>query len=227
MNSLRMSFWMVPASFSRGTPCSSPATTKHARIGSTAPFMVIETVTWSSGMPSKRTFMSSTESIATPALPTSPARAGGPSRSRGGSRDRRPPRGPAGRRPGWRLVEGVRLLGGGEARVLAQGPGPVRVHGGARPAQEGEQPGSGVGLLERLEVLGRVERLDRRMPSAVSTDRASTSLPRSSFSPVPPALEVGAQWFFFVVHRDLLRPGRPVGSGQLATGVRAQRIRRV
>ena len=26
MNSLRMSFWMVPASLSGGTPCSSPAT---------------------------------------------------------------------------------------------------------------------------------------------------------------------------------------------------------
>ena len=76
MNSLRMSFWMVPASSDSSTPCSSAATTYPARIGSTAPFIVIETVIWSSGMPSKRIFMSSTESMATPALPTSPTTRG-------------------------------------------------------------------------------------------------------------------------------------------------------
>ena len=67
---------MVPDSFSGGTPCSSPATMKAASTGITAPFMVIETLTSSSGMPSKRIFMSSTESIATPALPTSPTTRG-------------------------------------------------------------------------------------------------------------------------------------------------------
>jgi hypothetical protein len=45
-------------------------------MGSTAPFIVIETETLSSGMLSKRIFMSSTESIATPALPTSPVTRG-------------------------------------------------------------------------------------------------------------------------------------------------------
>ena len=67
---------MVPDSSSRDTPCSSPATMKLARIGITAPFMVIETDISSSGMPSNRIFMSSTESIATPALPTSPSTRG-------------------------------------------------------------------------------------------------------------------------------------------------------
>ncbi len=76
MNSLRMSFWMVPASSERSTPCSSPATTNIASTGMTAPFMVIETDIWSRGMPSKRIFMSSTESMATPALPTSPTTLG-------------------------------------------------------------------------------------------------------------------------------------------------------
>ncbi len=76
MNSLRMSFWMVPASWSWLTPCSSPATTNDASTGSTAPFMVIETDIFSSGIPSKRIFMSSTESMATPALPTSPTTRG-------------------------------------------------------------------------------------------------------------------------------------------------------
>ena len=76
MNSLRMSFWMVPLSWARSTPCSSPATMKQASVGSTAPFMVIETDISSRGMPSKRIFMSSTESMATPALPTSPTTRG-------------------------------------------------------------------------------------------------------------------------------------------------------
>ena len=72
MNSFKMSFWMVPPSFSGVTPCSSPATMYMARIGSTAPFMVIDTVIWSSGMPSNRISMSRMESMATPAIPTSP-----------------------------------------------------------------------------------------------------------------------------------------------------------
>ena len=58
MNSFRMSFWMVPESFSGGTPCSSAATTNSARIGSTAPFMVIDTLIWSSGMPANSVRMS-------------------------------------------------------------------------------------------------------------------------------------------------------------------------
>ena len=63
---------MVPASFSGGTPCSSPATMNSASTGSTAPFMVIDTVIWSSGMPANSVRMSRMESIATPAMPTSP-----------------------------------------------------------------------------------------------------------------------------------------------------------
>jgi hypothetical protein len=76
MNSLRMSFWMVPESWSAPTPCSSPATMNMARTGMTAPFIVIDTDMVSRGMPSKRIFMSSTESMATPALPTSPSTRG-------------------------------------------------------------------------------------------------------------------------------------------------------
>ncbi len=41
-------------------------------MGSTAPFIVIETDISPSGMPSKSTFMSSTDEIETPAMPTSP-----------------------------------------------------------------------------------------------------------------------------------------------------------
>jgi hypothetical protein len=49
---------MVPDSFSGGTPCSSAAATNSARIGSTAPFMVIDTLIWSSGMPANSVRMS-------------------------------------------------------------------------------------------------------------------------------------------------------------------------
>ena len=45
----------------------------RAMTGSTAPFIVIETLIVSSGMPSNSTRMSRMESIATPAMPTSPA----------------------------------------------------------------------------------------------------------------------------------------------------------
>ena len=76
MNSLRMSFWMVPLSCACDTPCSSAATTYIASTGSTAPFIVIETETFSSGIPSKSSCMSSSESMATPAMPTSPATRG-------------------------------------------------------------------------------------------------------------------------------------------------------
>lgn len=47
-----------------------------ASTGSTAPFMVIDTLIRSSGIWSKRMRMSSTLSIATPALPTSPSTRG-------------------------------------------------------------------------------------------------------------------------------------------------------
>ena len=53
MNSLRMSFWIVPASCACVTPCSSAAATYIAITGSTAPFIVIETETLSSGMSAK------------------------------------------------------------------------------------------------------------------------------------------------------------------------------
>ena len=45
---------------------------KKAMMGSTAPFIVMLTLILSSGMLSKRIFMSSTLLMATPALPTSP-----------------------------------------------------------------------------------------------------------------------------------------------------------
>ena len=72
MNSFKMSFCIVPDKTFLSKPCSSPATIKAANIGKTAPFIVIETDIFSSGIPSNKIFISSTLSIATPAFPTSP-----------------------------------------------------------------------------------------------------------------------------------------------------------
>ena len=49
---------MVPDSFAIGTPCSSAATMKSASTGSTAPFIVIDTLIVSSGMPANSVRMS-------------------------------------------------------------------------------------------------------------------------------------------------------------------------
>ena len=76
MNSFRMSFWMVPWSCSGFTPCPSAATMYRAMIGTTAPFMVIDTLILSSGVPSKRVRMSRMLSMATPVRPTSPTTRG-------------------------------------------------------------------------------------------------------------------------------------------------------
>ena len=72
INSFKISFCRVPESWSSGVSVSSATTMKLAMIGSTAPFMVIEIEVSFSEIPSKSSFISSTESIATPALPTSP-----------------------------------------------------------------------------------------------------------------------------------------------------------
>ena len=67
---------MVPANCSGATPCSSAATMYSAITGSTAPFMVMDTDMRSSGMPSNNVRVSRMESMATPAMPTSPATRG-------------------------------------------------------------------------------------------------------------------------------------------------------
>ena len=66
--SFRTSFWAVPETFSRATPClSATATYIATRIGAGA-LIVIEVETRSSGIPSKTVSMSASESIATPDL---------------------------------------------------------------------------------------------------------------------------------------------------------------
>ena len=59
------------------------------------------------------------------------------------------------------LVEGVRLLGGGEARVLADRPRPVGEHGGPHAPRIGRESRQPRLVLQRLQVGCGVERLDR------------------------------------------------------------------
>ncbi len=76
MYSFSTSFWIVPVSRSALTPCSS-ATSWYSRSSSAAgALIVIDVDTLSSGIPPNSTRMSSTESIATPTLPTSPCAIG-------------------------------------------------------------------------------------------------------------------------------------------------------
>ena len=70
--SFRMSFWMVPRSFSVGIPCFSATARYMARSTAAGALMVMEVLTWSRGMPLNRISMSWSESMATPTLPTSP-----------------------------------------------------------------------------------------------------------------------------------------------------------
>ena len=72
INSFKISFWIVPDNKFFCTFCSSPATTKADKTGKTAPFIVIDTDILSNGISLNKIFMSSTVSMATPALPTSP-----------------------------------------------------------------------------------------------------------------------------------------------------------
>ena len=59
------------------------------------------------------------------------------------------------------LVEGVGLLGGGEACILADGPWPVGEHGGAHAPGIGGEARQPRLVLQRLQVGRGVERLDR------------------------------------------------------------------
>ena len=75
-NSLRMSFWVVPSSRSRGTPAFSAATMYIAQIGAAGELIVIDVETASSGSPSSRISMSARLETPTPHVPNSPSASG-------------------------------------------------------------------------------------------------------------------------------------------------------
>ncbi len=75
-------------------------------------------------------------------------------------------------------VEGVGILGGGEARILADGPGPLHIHGGVGAAQERCESRVGIEEIEAGEIVRAIGGLDgdafRRLPSgAVSAGAAA------------------------------------------------------
>ena len=70
--SLSMSFCTVPVIFSGGHPCLSATSWYRSSSIAAVALMVIEVDTRSRGMSWSRISMSSSESIATPTLPTSP-----------------------------------------------------------------------------------------------------------------------------------------------------------
>jgi hypothetical protein len=76
MNSFRISFWMVPRSWSGRTPLFSAAAMYMAQMMAAGELMVMLDETLSSGMPSSRISMSLSEDTATPHLPNSPSASG-------------------------------------------------------------------------------------------------------------------------------------------------------
>ena len=116
--------------------------------------------------------MSRMESIATPAMPTSPRdpRVVGIVAAMGGQIE--------GDREALltggevAAVEGVGLLGGGEAGVLPDGPGIGAVHGRIDAAQIGREARQPADEVELRDVVGTIRRLTA-MPSGVSHGSAS------------------------------------------------------
>ena len=76
MYSFSTSFWIVPVSWEAGTPCSSPTSWYMSSSRAAGALIVIDVETLSSGMPRSSVSMSSSESMATPTRPTSPAARG-------------------------------------------------------------------------------------------------------------------------------------------------------
>ena len=76
MYSFSTSFWMVPVSLPPPMPCSSATSWYISSRVAAGALIVIDVEMTSSGSPPSRVRMSSTESIATPTLPTSPRATG-------------------------------------------------------------------------------------------------------------------------------------------------------
>ena len=96
---------------------------------------------------------------------------------------------PAGRQ---RLaVKRVGFFGGRKTGVLANGPGPHRVHGGLRAAQVGLKPRQGVGVGQVLRVLGGVQRLDRNAIGRDPVQRVDITAWRRFGGRFGPGLQAG------------------------------------
>ena len=151
---------MVPDSAAIGTPCSSAATMKSASTGSTAPFIVIDTliVIERDAGEQRAHVVDRIDRDARHADVAGDARMIGIIAAMGGEiegdREALLPRREIG------AIEGVGILGGREARILAHRPGLVDVHRRIGAAQIGRQARPGVEKVEAGKIVGVVERLD-------------------------------------------------------------------
>jgi len=73
MNSLRMSFWIVPEILRQSAPCFSATTRYIAKIIAAGELIVIDVVMSPSWMPSNSVSMSASDMMLTPHFPTSPS----------------------------------------------------------------------------------------------------------------------------------------------------------
>ena len=152
---------MVPASFAGATPCSSPATMYSASTGSTAPFMVIDTVMSAerNAVEQRAHVVDGIDRHAGHADVAAHARMVAVVAAVGGEIE--------GDRqallPGRDVapVEGVGVLRRREARVLPDGPRLRDVHGRVGPAQIGRDAGIAVEEVEPGRVGRRVDLLHR------------------------------------------------------------------
>ena len=152
---------MVPDSFSGGTPCSSAAATNSARIGSTAPFMVIDTLIWSSGMPAEQRahVVDRIDRDAGHADVAGHARMIGIVAAMGGEVERDRQALLAGGEVA--AVERVGIFRRGEAGILPDGPGLVDIHGRVGAAQIGRDARPGLEEIDAFEIGLAVAGLDR------------------------------------------------------------------
>jgi hypothetical protein len=72
MNSLRMSFWIVPDSIFQSAPCFSATARYIAKIIGAGELIVIDVVMSLSAIPSNSRSISASETMLTPHFPTSP-----------------------------------------------------------------------------------------------------------------------------------------------------------
>ena len=162
---------MVPDSFSGGTPCSSAAATNSARIGSTAPFMVIDTLIWSSGMPAEQRahVVDRIDRHAGHADVAGHARMIGVVAAVGGEIERDRKAFLAGGEVA--AIERVGIFRRGEPGILPDGPGLVDIHRRVGAAQIGRDAGPGLEEVDAFEIGLAVAGLDRGCPRASATAR--------------------------------------------------------
>ena len=170
MYSFSTSFWMVPVSWLPAMPW--PAATSWYISSSVAAgaLIVMDVETLSSGSPENRTRMSSTESIATPTLPTSP-RASGSSESYpicvGRSNATLSPPVPALTSSWYRSLDSFAVPNPAYCRIVHGRPVYIV---GYTPRVNGNPPGtpSACDRVEAVERLRAVDGLDRQARFAAS-----------------------------------------------------------